>query len=87
MTILHVPIPDTLVERLGGEEQAATRFSQAAVLELLRAGELTSGAAAEALRTSRRAVLELMARHDIPIANYAPEEIDGELDVLRNRRA
>src|SRR5688500_18214839 len=69
MTILPVPVPDSLVDRLGGQERAARRFLEAAVLELLRAGELTSGEAAEVLGIPRRAVLELMARHDIPIAN------------------
>ena len=87
MMILQVPLPDALVERLGGQERAATRFSEAAILELLRAAELTSGEAAEALGIPRRAVLELMASHDIPVANYPPEEIEEELDVLRRRRA
>src|SRR5260370_41642869 len=49
MKLLPVPMPDYLVERYGGEAKAAVRISQAAVMELLRVGELTSGEAAEVL--------------------------------------
>jgi len=80
--LLQVPIPDRLVERFGGEEAAAARYSRAAVLELLREGEMTSGEAAEALGIQRRELLEMMAAHDIPIANYDPEELEQELRVL-----
>ena len=83
MKLLQVPMPDRLVERYGGVASAAARVSQAAVLELLRQGELTSGEAAEALDMPRREILELMAAHDIPIANYDPAELQEELQTLR----
>jgi predicted HTH domain antitoxin len=82
MKYLQVPMPDQLVERYGGETQAAARISRAAVLQLLRDREMTSGEAAEALGITRREVLEAMAEHDIPIANYDPEELAEEMVTL-----
>lgn len=85
MKVLPVPVPDELVERYGGEAEAAARVSRAAIIELLREGEITSGQAAEALNITRREVLELMVERDIPIANYDPQELEGELRTLRMR--
>jgi predicted HTH domain antitoxin len=82
MKLVQVPVPDQLIRRFGGEAEAAARISRAAVVELLRQGEMTSGEAAEALGVTRREVLELMAERDIPIANYDPSELEGELRVL-----
>ena len=82
MKLLQVPVPDELIRRFGGEAEATLRVSRAAVIELLRQGEMTSGEAAEALGVTRREVLELMAERDIPIANYDPSELEGELRVL-----
>jgi predicted HTH domain antitoxin len=83
MKLLQVPMPDHLVERFGGEAKAAAHISRAAVIELLRAGEMTSGEAAEALNLSRRQILEIMAERDIPIANYSPSELEDELRALQ----
>ncbi len=44
---------------------------------------MTSGEAAEALNLSRRQVLEIMAEHNIPIANYSPSELEAELQALQ----
>lgn len=86
MTTVQILVPDRLVERYGSEEAASARFSEAAIIELLRQGEMTSGEAAEALQLTRRDVLELMASRDIPVANYPPGELDAELDLLRKLR-
>jgi predicted HTH domain antitoxin len=83
MKLLQVPMPDHLVERYGGEAKAAARIFRAAVIELLREGEMTSGEAAEALSLARREILEIMAAHNIPIANYDPAELQDELQALR----
>ena len=82
MKLLQVPMPDQVVERYGGEASAAARISKAAVIELLREGEMTSGEAAEALAVTRRQILEIMAEPNIPIANYDPAELQDELHVL-----
>ena len=81
--LVQVRVPARLVDRYGGEDATAARISRAAVLELLREGEMTSGEAAEALDLTRRDVLELMTQHEIPVANYNPAELDAELDTLK----
>jgi predicted HTH domain antitoxin len=83
MKLLQVSMPDQVVERYGGEAQAAARISRAAVIELLREGEMTSGEAAETLDVTRRQILEMMAERDIPIANYDPQELPDELLAIR----
>jgi predicted HTH domain antitoxin len=76
-------MPDQVVDRYGGEASAAVRISKAAVMELLREGELTSGEAAEALNMTRRRILEIMAERNIPVANYDPVELQEELQTLQ----
>jgi predicted HTH domain antitoxin len=83
MKLLQVPMPDQVVERYGGETSAAARISKAAVMELLRQGEMTSGEAAEALNVTCRQVLEIMAERNIPVANYDPSELQDELQALQ----
>jgi predicted HTH domain antitoxin len=83
MKLIQVPVPDRLLRRFGGESGAVARVSQAAVLELLREGEMTSGEAAEVLGVTRREVLTLMAEKNVPIANYDAAELADELDTLR----
>src|SRR5437867_2628997 len=78
MKSLLIKMPDHLVERYGGESAAAARFSRAAVIELLREGEMTSGEAAETLNLTRREVLELMAERNIPIANLGTSVLMDE---------
>jgi predicted HTH domain antitoxin len=83
MKLLQVPMPDQVVKRYRGETSAAARISKAAVMELLREGELTSGEAAEALNVTRRQILEIMAERNIPIANYDPPELRDERQALQ----
>ena len=83
MKLLQVSMPDHVVDRYGGEAKAADRISKAAVMELLREGEMTSGEAAEALNMTRRQILEIMAERNIPIANYDPAELQEELQALQ----
>jgi predicted HTH domain antitoxin len=77
-------IPDRLIARYGGETAAAARVSEAAVIELLRQGEMTSGEAAEALGRTRASILAQMAALGIPVANYDAAELEGELSLLRS---
>jgi predicted HTH domain antitoxin len=84
MKLLQVSMPDHVVERYGGEVQAAAHISRAAVIELLREGEMTSGEAAKTLNLTRRQILDLMAERDIPIANYDPMELQDELVSVRH---
>jgi predicted HTH domain antitoxin len=86
MKLLRVPVPDNLVDRLGGEAAATSRITRAAVIELLRQGEMTSGEAAEALNLTRREILEMMAEGNIPIADYDPAELETEAQILKQLR-
>jgi predicted HTH domain antitoxin len=83
MQLLQVSMPDQFVERRGGEAQAAARIWREAVIQLHRAGKMTSGEAAETLNVTRAQILERMAERDVSIANYAPKELQDEPLALR----
>ena len=83
MKLLQVAMPDQVVERYGGETSVAARISIAAVMVLLREGEMKPGEAAETLNVARRQILSLMAKRNIPVANYDPAELQDELQDLQ----
>lgn len=52
------------------------------VLELLRRGEISQGRATELLEISRHDLFDLMARYDIPTANFSLEELQRQREEL-----
>ncbi|MGI8550765.1 MAG: UPF0175 family protein, partial [Dehalococcoidia bacterium] len=67
---------------LGGRDQAAGRVRRAAVLDLMRAGEIGESLAAALLGLTRRQIIDLMADQQIPAGPRSSEEIDLELDRI-----
>ncbi len=56
------------------------------ILELLRKGDISQGKAAELLEIDRHTLYDLMAKYDIPMANFAPEEFERQLEDARKRK-
>lgn len=76
-------LPEELFEALGGAEKVEERALQSLLLSLLEEGRVTIRYAAETLGITYREMLDLMAEHKVPVANYNPDEIAKELEVLR----
>ncbi len=56
------------------------------ILELLRKGEISQGKAAELLEIDRHTLFDLMAKYDIPMANFTPEELDRQMADAERRK-
>ena len=55
------------------------------IFELLRKGEISQGKAAELLEIDRYTLFDLMARYDIPMANFPVEELQRQLGDAEKR--
>jgi predicted HTH domain antitoxin len=50
-------------------------------MKLFEMGKLSLGQAAQMAGHSKRAYMELLGQHDIPVIDYPPDELDDELQV------
>jgi predicted HTH domain antitoxin len=85
-TTLPVELPKEIVSLLGESDRAAaTSVREVVVMELLRRQQISQGKAARVLGIDRWALLDMMARHDVPAAPLTAEE--ASRDVQNARRA
>ena len=56
------------------------------ILELLRKGDISQGKAAELLEIDRHTLFDLMAKYDIPMANFPPEEFQRQVEDAEKRK-
>lgn len=56
------------------------------ILELLRKGDISQGKAAELLEIDRHTLFDLMAKYDIPMANFPPEELQHQVEDAKKRK-
>ncbi len=56
------------------------------ILELLRKGDISQGKAAELLEIDRHTLFDLMAKYDIPMANFPPEELQRQVEDAQKRK-
>ncbi len=56
------------------------------ILELLRKGEISQGKAAELLEIDRHTLFDLMAKYDIPMANFPTEELQRQVEDAEKRK-
>ncbi|MBE7445976.1 MAG: UPF0175 family protein [Planctomycetia bacterium] len=60
------------------DKEALRKAKESMVLELLRKREISQGKAAELLGIDRNTLFDLMAEHNIPMANFPPEELERQ---------
>jgi predicted HTH domain antitoxin len=76
--VVHYPDDLALaVETTPEEFEAQVRLM--AALKMFELGKLSSGTAARLAGLSRVEFLEMCGRYRVPIFNYPPEELEGEL--------
>ena len=66
-------------------KKALKRGKEAIVLELLREGKISQGKASALLEISRHDLFDLMAKHDIPMADFPPEELKSQLEYAEQK--
>ncbi len=81
--VLTLDLPEDVVALLGAPDEAAAQAKELLVVELLRRGRIGQSRAAEVLGTTRWGVLELMGRYDIPQGPETAEELEQELEQVR----
>ena len=80
---LTLQLPESFVEALGGLEKAPGEITRTVVLDLVRNGRISAGKGAELLHMDRHGFLDLMAAHEVPAVDYAPESLAYELEGIR----
>jgi len=75
---ISIELPEEIIE-LFSEAELEASLRKWAVLELVRAGKLSSGKAAEILGMTRWEFMDLMSDYDIPMADFSEEELEEQL--------
>ncbi|HEU0113532.1 MAG TPA: UPF0175 family protein [Thermomicrobiales bacterium] len=85
MKTTDVPIDDELLALLSCEgDDAARALHEAAVLELYRRGSISAGRAAALLGVDKLAFSRWSGELGIPYFRIEPDELEHELDILRD---
>lgn len=68
------------------DKEELQKGKETIILELLRKGEISQGKAAELLEIDRHTLFDLMAKYDIPMANFPPEELQRQVEDAEKRK-
>jgi len=81
---LELHVPAELLEALGpSSEIIEAKVLEQLVMGLVRDGKISIRYGADVLEVTYHNMLDLMAKHDVPLINYDdPAEIDQELKAL-----
>ncbi len=83
MKTITIEIPDEIINLLGSEEEAVKEAKEALVLDLVRRGKVSKGKAAELVGISLWDLPDLLAKYRIPWFDYSKEELQRDLDRLK----
>jgi predicted HTH domain antitoxin len=75
---LEWTVPDEAFDEGFDEGLFLTTVKEAVVMRLLKAQRISQGKASELLGVTRYALVDLMARYDIPATDLSPEEMIQE---------
>ncbi len=85
MRAVTIDLPAELLELLGSEEEAKRGAKVALILDLVRRGKLSRAKAAELLQLPLWDLPELLAEYRIPWFDYPPEDLQRDLETLRQQ--
>jgi len=74
--VLEFPVE--FPEKSVPDKEVLRKMKELMVLECLRKGKISQGKAAELLEINRHTLFDLMAEHNIPMANFPPEELQRQ---------
>lgn len=81
-TTVTITFPNALVDMFGSADEAAERAREALVLDLVRNETISQGRAAELLGISRKEMMQLAFRHQIPSGPQTAEELMEEVEAI-----
>ncbi len=76
--VLEFPVD--LPKKCLQDKEALQKGKEGLVLELLQQEEISQGKATELLGINRHDLFDLMAKYDIPVVNFSPEELQRQRD-------
>lgn len=80
MQTLTLNYPDDLAEAVSlTPQELESQIRLMAALKMFELGKLSSGKAAKLAGISRVEFLEMCGRYQVPVFNYAPDELEREL--------
>jgi predicted HTH domain antitoxin len=71
-------LPDEVFGEGFQEEMFVAKIKEEAAMRLLKERRISQGKAAELLGISRHDLFDLMAKHEIPVIDMTPEELQQE---------
>lgn len=83
MTTVTIELPRELLEELGSDAEIAVRARTALILDLLKDARISRGKAAQLLGMSHWDLIPLMGRLHIESGPQTAEEVQEELDAIR----
>ena len=85
MGAVTIDLPAELLALLGSEEEAKRGAKVALILDLVRRGKLSRAKAAELLQMPLWGLPGLLAQYRIPWFDYPPEDLQRDLETLRQK--
>jgi len=83
MKIIEISVPEEIIDLLGSEDAARQEAHEAFIFDLVRRGKISKGKAAELLGISLWELPDLMAQYQIPWFSYSPEDLEKDVETLR----
>ena len=83
MKIIEILVPEEIVNLLGSEDAVRKEAREAFILDLVRRGKVSKGKAAELLGISLWDLPDLIAQYQMPWFSYSQEELERDLETLR----
>lgn len=81
--VLEFPVD--LPEKGLQKKELLKRAKALIILELLQTGEISQGKATELLEISRQDLFDLMAKYEIPVADFPPKELEQQRKEAKNK--
>ena len=83
MKSIEILVPEEIVNLLGSEDAVRQEAREAFIFDLVRRGKVSKGKAAELLGISLWDLPDLIAQYQMPWFNYSQEELERDLETLR----
>jgi predicted HTH domain antitoxin len=83
MKSIEILVPEEIINLLGSEDAVRKEVREAFIFDLVRRGKVSKGKAAELLGISLWELPDLIAQYQIPWFSYSQEELERDLETLR----
>jgi predicted HTH domain antitoxin len=77
--------PTEMPNNSSKDKEALRKGKEAMVLELLRKGQISQGKASQLLEMDRWTLFDIMAKNNIPMANFSVEELERQREDFEKR--